>query len=267
MAVSDVVDLLACPYCRSRLELATDRRSLRCVAGHAFDLARQGYANLSGGPQPRSADTAAMVAARERVLSSGLFDPLSRRLAERASGSAVVLDVGAGPGHYLRVVLGGAPRGRGVALDVSTAAARRAARSHPRVGAIVADAWRPLPLRAGGFDLVLSVFAPRNGPEFARVLPSGGRLLVVTPAAAHLAELRTGLGLLDVGQDKVGRLAEREHLQYRERLPGAALVDLVGMGPNAFHTTPAEVAARVARLATPIEVTVAVDLTVWVRGR
>ena len=58
------------------------------------------------------------------------------------------------------------PDARGIALDASPAALRRAARSHERAAAVGADAWKPLPLRDEIATTVLSVFAPRNGERW-----------------------------------------------------------------------------------------------------
>jgi 23S rRNA (guanine745-N1)-methyltransferase len=51
-----------------------------------------------------------------------------------------------------------------------------------------------LPLADACADLMLDIFAPRNGAEFHRVLRPGGALLVVTPHPDHLAELVGPLG-------------------------------------------------------------------------
>ncbi len=76
-------------------------------------------------------------------------------------------DVGAGPGYYLAAVLGQLPGRAGLALDVSKFALRRAARAHPRIGAVAADAWRRLPVADGAAAVVVNVFAPRSGPSCA----------------------------------------------------------------------------------------------------
>lgn len=253
--VGAVVDLLGCPH-RSHLDtqeggrLHLEARTLICQAGHRFDLARQGYVNLLGRAAPASADTAAMVAARMRFLESGIYSPIRDLLAARCGHT--VVDAGAGPGWYLAGAL--PEEGRGVAIDVSVAAAKRAARAHPRIGAVVADIWAGLPVASGMADTVLCTFAPRNVPEFARVLRPGGELVVVIPAPDHLAGAREVLGLLEVHQDKDQQLVasvadhftavEQTSWSTRERLDAGLLTDLVGMGPNAFHVDPAAVVAR-----------------------
>jgi 23S rRNA (guanine745-N1)-methyltransferase len=125
-------------------------------------------------------------------------------------------------------------------------------------------------------DRVLVVFAPRNGAETARVLAPGGRLVVVTPAADHLAELIGPLGLLSVDPAKADRLsaALEPHLQpvasaaHREvlALDHAAVTTLVGMGPHARHLAEGELADRVAGLPPVVPVTVAVELSTWAVG-
>ena len=284
MPIAELIDLLRCPVCG--LALTDERTGVRCAAGHRFDLARQGYLNLLRGPPPAHADTAVMVAARERFLGGGSYRPVAEALlaAVRAGRGAVrpdggsaaptLLEGGAGTGYYSTALLEGLG-GRGLALDISTAAARRAARAHPRLAAVVADVWGPLPVVDGRVDLVATVFAPRNPAEFARVLRPGGLLAVVTPLPEHLAELRTALGLLDVEHDKQERLAATlgEHLEplasqtlrYPVRWARPALLDLVAMGPNAFHRSPAALAEQVGALPDPLPATVAVAVSTWVR--
>ena len=289
MPLADVADLLACPVCTARQDgdvpLVLTGPSLRCPAGHTFDLARQGYVNLTGRAEPQHADTARMVAARERFLDSGAYDPVAAAVADAARGlrpGGAVLEAGAGPGWYLDRLLAGLTadgvRARGVALDISVAACRRAAvrTAGSAVGVLVADVWGRLPLRDGVLDLVLSVFAPRHAAEFARVLAPGGRLVVVSPLPDHLAALRTAWGLLEIEPGKQDRLEAvlSEHLvsagaaEVRFPVePGPALLaDLVAMGPNAFHH-PRHPGGPDPATARPVvgEVQAAVQVAVWRR--
>jgi 23S rRNA (guanine745-N1)-methyltransferase len=272
------VALLACPVCGAGLAVHDGGSALRCDAGHLFDRARQGQITLlPPGHRPPSGDSAAMVADRAAFLDAGHYAGISEALADAVVAGGVprtVLDLGGGTGHHLTRVLDRAPDAVGVVLDSSRYAARRAARAHPRALAVVGDSWARWPVRDGVLDRVLVVFAPRNGPETARVLLRDGRLVVVTPAADHLAELIGPLGLLRVDPDKAARLAAtlEPHLEpvartaHRERLllDRPAVATLVGMGPHARHLSRDGLATGLAELPEPVRVTVAVEIASYV---
>lgn len=244
-ALDSVVGWLGCPVCGAGLVVAG--RSLICPDRHTFDVARQGYVNLLGRSAPANADTADMVAARDRFLSKGHYDPITDAVAAAVPNARRILEVGAGTGHHLARVLDQHPEARGLAADISVPACRRAARAHPRMAAVVSDTWAGLPLQGGAVDAVLCLFAPRNPAEFARVLTDGGVVVVVVPRPDHLKELREAHGLLDVGEDKMDSLVRsaRGHLELVSStdvshgldLTAAEATDLVAMGPNAFHTS------------------------------
>ncbi|MFC3979771.1 putative RNA methyltransferase [Streptosporangium jomthongense] len=273
--LADVVHLLVCPVCGG--DLALDERAVRCDTGHTFDVARQGYVSLlTGSRAPGTADSADMVAARDAFLGAGHFAPLAEAVAGACRTDAgVVVDAGAGTGHYLAGALDRLPGAVGVALDVSKHALRRAARAHPRLGAVVADVWRPLPLRSGSAEVLLNVFAPRNGPEFARVLAPDGTLVVVTPTSRHLEPLVERLGLLSVDQDKERRVADslgdrfveagRSLHEFGMTLGRDAVEAVVGMGPSAWHTDSHAMRARIADLPESSEVTASFYMSIFHR--
>jgi 23S rRNA (guanine745-N1)-methyltransferase len=268
------VALLACPVCEAALTPLPDDGGLRCASGHAFDRARQGHVTLQPPVRrPVVGDSASMVADRAAFLGSGHYDGVTAALTDAVladGGPHTVLDLGGGTGHHLGAVLDRAPHAVGVVLDASPYAARRAARAHPRAMAVVADSWSRLPVLDGVLDRVLVVFAPRNGPEIARVLRSDGRLVVVTPAADHLAELVGPLGLLRVDPRKAERTATT--LEPFLRLTGAtshrqvlaldhaAVEVLVGMGPHARHLARDDLRARLEGFPERIPVTVSVEI-------
>ena len=128
-----------------------------------------------------------------------------------------------------------------------------------------ADAWSALPVAEGAAGIAFSVFAPRNGPELARVLAPGGVLIVVTPAPDHLAELAGPLGLIGIEPGKEERLeaalgaafgsAGRTELRFDLALPRRDAADLAAMGPSARHLDDAGVGAAIAALPEPLAVT------------
>ncbi|WP_420753574.1 putative RNA methyltransferase [Rhodococcus sp. O3] len=278
-----VTDLLACPQCGLGMDL--DDSALLCESGHNFDVAKQGYVTLLTGAATRfTGDTAEMIAARGDFLAAGHYDPIrdavARACAETAAGgdnspAARILEVGAGTGQYLATVLDALPDSRGIGLDVSKPAVRRIARSHPRVGAVLADVWRQLPVRTGSLSHVLSIFAPRNAEETHRVLEPGGRLVVVTPTTEHLQELVALPGMVQVDDRKTERLGaalsgafertDRHELRFTMALGHDELALLAGMGPSAHHVTADRRAALLADLPEPFTVTAAVTLSVWTR--
>lgn len=294
-----VLPYLRCPNCSAPLSAGVGTpgpRSLRCAKGHTFDIARQGYATLTAGRYPHAGDSAEMVAARAAFLAAGHYAFIAGALAAAAKGTAgrgetaepataaggttaagdmagvpgLVLDAGTGTGYYLSEVLDALPDAIGLGLDVAKPALRRAARAHPRAGAVLTDLWRPLPLADRSAALILNVFAPRNGPEFHRVLRPGGTLLVVTPAADHLAELVGAYGLIRVDPDKAGRVggslgdrfvvASVRPLRHEMRLTAAEIRTLIAMTPSARHVPLDALRAQ------DRTVTAAVDLTTYRAG-
>ncbi|MEV8323554.1 putative RNA methyltransferase [Kitasatospora sp. NPDC056731] len=275
--LQDIEHYLACPHCAQAL--TRHERALRCPAGHSFDLAKQGYVSLlAGDAHTGTGDTAEMVAARADFLAAGHYRPIADALAEAAAAAdpeGLVADLGAGTGHYLAHVLDALPGRVGAALDISKFALRRAAKAHSRIGAVVCDAWRPLPLRDASAGLMLNVFAPRNGPEIRRVLRPGATLLLVSPTARHLRELVGALGLLSVDEEKQRRIDEKlgpyltpagqRQVEFTLRLGPDDVRTVVGMGPSAWHTDPDRLAAALAELPDPVEVTASVTVAAYRR--
>ncbi|SIS02800.1 putative RNA methyltransferase [Williamsia sterculiae] len=274
MSLAQVYDLLRCPVCADLFDL--DDRTLLCARGHAFDIARQGYVSLLSGRQVVGlrADTADMLDARDRVMRAGLLDPIRDRVAASCVGTTT-LEVGAGTGHYLAGCVQAGPDGsRGVGIDLSKVSARRVARIHPDVGAVVADAWKPWPIGDHVVHTVLSVFSPRNTEQCRRVLTDDGALVMVTPTDRHLHELIEPMGMIGVDEEKTQRIDsavhgvfdrwERNRVEYTVAVPRSGVIDLVRMGPSAFHRSDAEIVGRAARLPDVVDVTFSVVHSVFV---
>lgn len=251
----------------------------RCSAGHSFDIARQGYVNLlPPAAHTGTADTPGMLDARQTVLAGPHFGPLVERVGEVVAAAAAdlsgcIVDVGAGTGEYLAAALRRLPGRCGIALDISRHAGRRSARAHPAITSAVCDAWQHLPLADGGAAAVMSVFAPRNPGEFARVLVPDGALVIVAPASDHLGELVAALGLVTVDSGKSERL-ERAFGTLFERVSEDAYAHplhlsvsqaatIVQMGPSARHLSQAELDGRLAGYAEGIDTGISVTIQTW----
>jgi 23S rRNA (guanine745-N1)-methyltransferase len=227
-------------------------------AGHYAPLANALAETVRGrlcpenGPEKHETSTESSDAAEPRAYRGAGVQAGDRGAKGRIA--PVIVDAGAGTGHYLAAVLNAVNNGIGMAFDVSKHAVRRAARAHPRLGAFVADVWRPLPIRHGVADVVIDVFAPRNGPEFRRILRPGGAAIVATPSAAHLSPLVEELGLLSVDEEKDRRVARsmegfaqtgRHTIEFDMELGQDEITQVVGMGPSAWHTDPADLTTRI----------------------
>jgi len=186
----------------------------------------------------------------------------------------LVVDVGCGEGYWLDRVVRALGRGGGdaatasfAALDASPDAARMASKALRRATTLegeddddaaraeiaVADAQDRLPFATASVAVALSVFAPRRPRELLRVIAADGACVVVSPGASHLAEARrsetlraAGIRILDVADGKRERvtatMTDAGFVEERgvdvdgvARLSVDDCVDLVGMGPSAFH--------------------------------
>lgn len=280
--LSHVIDLLADPIDGTPLAGADDFTRLVSASGHSYDVAKQGYVTLAGGAGLKHAgDSADMVAARESFLSLGHFAPFVEAVSDAVldaveeagvddEAAPAIAEVGAGTGYYLAHTLDLLGDARGVGIDISVAAAKLLAKSHPRVGAVVADIWEGLPLIDESVDAISVVFAPRNPAEFARVLRPEGKVVTLTPAPGHLDELREPLGIIGVEENKLDRMVEQaaghlqvvgdpEPLAFPITLDRSAIAAQVGMSPSARHID--DLAARLDDLPATMNVTARAHLT------
>ena len=194
--------MLACPICGGAL--AREDQRLCCPAGHSFDIARQGYANLLRNQTSQQHYDRASFAMRRRVFQSGLYDAIAHTIAELASDAVerieardaeraerlAIVDAGCGEGFFSRAVRTActAPL---CAFDISRDSIQLAATTDPcdNIVWIVAD-LATIPVQTGCAACVLDIFSPANYREFARVLDASGCIVKAIPTAQHLKEIR-----------------------------------------------------------------------------
>lgn len=282
--LSHIIDVLADPIDGTPLQGADDFTRLVSESGHSYDVARQGYVTLAGGAGLRySGDDAEMIAERETFLTGGHFAPFVEATSDAVhdvldagdvadDAKPVICEIGAGTGYYLSHTLDSVAGSRGIGVDVSVHAAKHLAKCHPRVGAVVADAWARLPIQSDSVDAITVIFAPRNAAEFARILKPRGQVIVLTPETGHLAELRAPLGIIEVEEGKVDRMIEQAagHLQqvgeselveFEMMLDQRSIQNQIGMSPSARHIKPEALAARIQALPEQMKVTARARIT------
>lgn len=240
---------VTCPLCRA--PLLRDAVTWRCGAGHAFDVAREGYVNLLPVQNKKSrapGDSPEMVSARREFLDAGHYAPLRDVLAAMLAPlmATRVVDIGCGEGYYTTALASSSSAddeiiGIDIARDAVQRAARRVAR--PKMTWLVASS-AALPLANASCDLAVSLFAPVPAAEIARVLQTHGHLLIAAPAADHLRALREAL-FEDVrahepekilaSLDADFQLREQREVRFPLQLNNAALQQLLVMTPYAWR--------------------------------
>ena len=205
-----LVGRLVCPVCGGALRVSIEGRSLACSGEmsprnpkgktHLFDGGAGGYVNLapqhSGGGDSKEA-----VRARSAFLRSGYYAPAAEALAalvaEVTPEGGLVLDAGCGEGYYSGLIARTGHPVFGVdlskfAVDAAAKVARRErneggydSRTIYAVGSVF-----ELPVAQGSFDTLVNIFAPCAPAEYARVLKSGGHLIVAGAGERHLFGLK-----------------------------------------------------------------------------
>ena len=101
--IRDVISLLACPVCHSKMTLDDEGKVCRCLGmrTHCFDVARSGHLHL-GGSHAGEGDTKDAVLARRAFLDAGYYQSLSDEINSviGSIGAQTVLDAGCGEGYY-----------------------------------------------------------------------------------------------------------------------------------------------------------------------
>ncbi|WP_245561019.1 methyltransferase domain-containing protein [Agromyces subbeticus] len=242
-----------------------------------------------------------MLDARAALLASGAYAPIAAAIVAAARQHAVrrpsrsddggdddkvagssddlrIVDLGCGTGYYAGALAAELTGASVLLADRSPTAVRLATRAVPRATGVVLDLWRPLPVRDGTADVAINVFAPRNAPEFARIVRAAGILIVVVPSAAHFTELRRLGATLDVPEGKADRVTEQfsaagfdlrqtTRVEYLLDTDAELRVQLVDMGPAAHHrANAADDAADPSPIDAQLTVTVSVDVVVFERG-
>ena len=243
----------ACPKCKGALFLFD--KCCKCVGGHSFDIAKEGYVNLlMGKGSGTHGDNREMLLARNEFLSYGFYRPMadtvSRFLVEygAVNGACRLLDIGCGEGYYTKLFADAlsAIDGEVYAFDISRDAVRLAARhiadGRERASFAVASAYH-LPYLDGSFTVATNLFSPLAPEEIARVLCEGGHFVMVIPEENHLFGLKRAIYDTPYKNevmpfDLAGfSLVKEERLTYTAVLDKKQTLSLFAMTPYAYRTS------------------------------
>ena len=191
-----------CPVCRGALRY--ENRVYSCGKGHSFDVHRKGYVNLltTKKHNPRkSGDNGDMVRARTEFLDHGHYERLAQRVSQimgeltKDISAPVIIDSGCGEGYYTVQYARALGAAHIHGIDISKTACSHAMSRVNEAGLdnteiAVASSFE-LPFEDAYADLIVCTFAPVSDKEYARVLKAGGKLVVISPSAEHLFELKS----------------------------------------------------------------------------
>lgn len=246
------------------LPLTPDAGALSCPKGHSYDISARGYINLLPVQFKKSrdpGDSKSMVAARRRVLDTGLFDPLAERLCEIVDKELEVIgedrpllvDAGCGEGFYTARMEAFFRERAGICatqilgVDISKWAVMAAAKRSRDIAWVVASNKR-LPLLRGTASGITSLFGFETWPDWAALQNSGQFVTVVDAGPRHLVELREiiypSLQLHEPpGHESAAAsgyiLAEENACRFEQKhLNADMLMDLLEMTPHGRKSTP-----------------------------
>lgn len=243
--------IIRCPICRE--DLKEEDRNFICLNKHSFDLAKEGYINLLLNNHKTSndpGDNKEMVQARRAFLETETYRPLLTKIETLINihfsekDEISILDIGCGEGYYLGNLLTDFKIYQNITafgMDLSKHAIGSAAKRYKNAQFIVGNINYPLPFMDHSFDLILNIFAPRNVPEFVRVLKKDGLLLVVSAGMNHLSNLRERLNAKVEYVEKSDqiknslldsfKLIATEELEFKTLLKKDDLINLIKMTP------------------------------------
>lgn len=280
--VGSIERCLACPIDGTAFAFM-DAGTLRCMNGHTFDRAREGYHNLLVVQHKASrdpGDTKTMVAARHRFLEGGHFAPIADHVAATVSALAsastaddrtLIVDAGCGEGYYIEHISRGLPapaaeRINLAGIDISKwaiqAAAKRSRAQPSAEHCVFPCFWavasnRHLPFALGSVDVIVSMFGFPLWDAFATAQPTGGRILLVDSGPDHLIELRSIIYPVVAKSDAPTleaafaagyHLDDEVRLRFQTTLPTRdAIADLLAMTPH-DHRAPQAGRAAIAEI-------------------
>ncbi|WP_332646507.1 putative RNA methyltransferase [Lysinibacillus sp. 54212] len=234
--------LFACPVCKEGMSVS-DTGKVTCINNHSFDIAKQGYINFMTKPV-NSMYSKELFEARQRVIASGLYDDLQRKIAAHISGT-YILDTGCGEGSHLARICEKVEGSVGVGIDIAKEGILSAAKFYDGHIWCVGD-LASSPYSADTFDVILNILSPANYDEFKRLLKPDGKVIKVVPQEGYLKELRqqafahsekesyTNALTLQRFKESFERV-EVERIHYTVPLSGDLVPKLLEMTPMGWH--------------------------------
>lgn len=179
--------MLICPKCHEAL--IKKEKQYECCNRHSFDIARQGYTNLSLKQKKETGDNKLMVQARTNFLEKDYYDFMRQFVKEKLSFYSIssFVDAGCGQGYYTKAFQEVVDVSYGI--DLSKEAIRHAS-IHDKKSLYFVSSIFDMPFSKESIDGITSIFTPLPSQEVQRVLKKGGYWIIVGPGPNHCMELK-----------------------------------------------------------------------------
>lgn len=227
--------LFRCPKCHR--EMTLQDKSLTCVNGHRFDLAKKGTLYFLDHQIKTEYDNE-MFEPRGRMIRSGMYQPVIGKISQLMQ-TGNLLDVGCGEGSFLQQVTQLKENPVSIGFDIAKEGIYLASNQPIEAFWCVADLTN-LPFADASFDTILNIFSPSQYREFKRVLKPDGCVIKIVPQSGYLQELRAVYhpdGESYSNEAVIQRFTEELTLDHRERvtyefeIPAENRLDLLEMSP------------------------------------
>lgn len=255
-------ELFRCPKCHQKM--SQKEKSLVCVNGHRFDLAKKGTLYFLDHQIKTEYDNE-MFAPRGRMIRSGMYQPVIEKIADLMQTGSL-LDVGCGEGSFLQQINQVKANPVNIGFDIAKEGIYLASNQPLDAFWCIADLTN-LPFSDRSFDTILNIFSPSQYREFKRVMKPDGCVVKVVPQSGYLQELRAIYhpdGEAYSNEAVIQRFTEELEIDHRERvtytfeIPEDNRLDLLEMSPLEWQVS-REVKAKLAK--NPLrEITVDVEI-------
>ncbi len=194
----NTLNILKCPVCQS--SLFKEEKSYYCTGEkrHCFDISAAGHTNLCPG-RATGGDDKRAVKSRTDFLTQGYYEPISSKICELLSelgGGASIIDAGCGEGYYSNNIAratGSTVYGFDLSKEAIISASKSAKRQSISNAQFFVGGIYDLPIKNGGADAIVNIFAPCAEEEFTRALKNEGLLVVATAGRDHLLGLKNAI--------------------------------------------------------------------------
>ncbi|MGX7131973.1 putative RNA methyltransferase [Enterococcus songbeiensis] len=258
--------LFRCPLCQTAVQ--PNQTGMMCENQHRFDVSKKGTLFFLT-HQIKSDYDAPMFQARQRMIKSGMYQPMLEEIQHQLQGETL-LDVGCGEGSFLNALLALQPR-TAIGFDIVKEGIYLATEQPNSAFWCVADLTN-LPFADQSFSTVLNIFSPSNYQEFQRIMKADGRLIKIVPRANYLRELRQAFYPDDVRKQNYSNEkvvakfqqifpeSQQKQITYTFEIPEARQADILEMSPLEWGVSP-EVKEQLLR--NPLnKITIDVDLLI-----